>query len=564
MVTAAWRRRTDVPMEASEEVEERSVEVALLLVEDNPADARMVCATLDECYPRRYVVTVVESLAEARGILADHTFDAALLDLSLPDSEGLETIGRLAAAHPELPVVVLTGVDDEAVAMEAVRSGSQDYLLKGQADGPSMARAIRYAIDRKKAEELLVAEQVKLEAKNRELEKAHRQLQAYRDRYIDLYDSAPLGYATLDGDGYVQEINLAGASLVHADRNDIIGFPFSQFVAPDDQQAFLTHVHQCVNKHREITTEVSLVGTTGKIVEVQLRSIPLDEPETGSVLCKTAITDLTEHRQMEEAIRSSRAFLQTIIDAMPDIMMVIDRDFRVVQANRAARQAAAAANIPDHCLLCYQIVLNDHNRTCAALDQTCPLREVVATGKAVFATHVHYDDQGQQHYVDVSASPVFDASNQVTHIVELRRDVTERKLADKALAHERDLLRTLIDNLPDCIYVKDVEGRFVAANLATARVMGASAPEEILGRTDFDFYPEDVARQYWIDEEQLLRSGQPLLDKVEPRIDVAGNRTIVLTTKVPIVDSEGKITGLVGISRVIHEGKCFRADCERQ
>ncbi len=111
----------------------------------------------------------------------------------------------------------------------------------------------------------------------------------------------------------------------------------------------------------------------------------------------------------------------------------------------------------------------------------------------------------------------------------------------------------MIDDLPDCIYVKDAQGRFVAANLATARLMGSAAPSELLGRTDFDFYPPDLAAEYRADEEELLRSGKPLINKDELRCDSNGTLRILLTTKAPMRDDDGKIVGLVGISRDVSE-----------
>jgi len=92
-----------------------------------------------------YVVTPAGSLASATLLLAGQTFDCALLDLSLPDSHGLDTIDHLSAAGPSLPIVVMTGLTDEAVARQAVRRGAQDYLIKGQTDGRTLIRALRYA-----------------------------------------------------------------------------------------------------------------------------------------------------------------------------------------------------------------------------------------------------------------------------------------------------------------------------------------------------------------------------------------------------------------------------------
>jgi PAS domain S-box-containing protein len=134
-------------------------------------------------------------------------------------------------------------------------------------------------------------------------------------------------------------------------------------------------------------------------------------------------------------------------------------------------------------------------------------------------------------------------------------DITERKQAEEALAQERNLLRALIDNVPDFIYVKDVKSRFVTLNPALARLMGVATPDDLMGKTDFDFYPPELAAQYYDDEHTLLQSGQPLLDHEEPNIDAKGNRRWLLTTKVPLRDAQGKIIGLVGMGRDITQLK---------
>jgi PAS domain S-box-containing protein len=130
-----------------------------------------------------------------------------------------------------------------------------------------------------------------------------------------------------------------------------------------------------------------------------------------------------------------------------------------------------------------------------------------------------------------------------------------RKRAEEELAEERNLLRTLIDNLPDYIYAKDTESRFVLGNIAAAREVGVTTPDKMLGKTDFDFFPEELAARYYADEQVIFRSGLPLVNREEPAIDHAGNRLWVLTTKVPLRDSQGQIVGLVGMNRDITERK---------
>ena len=130
-----------------------------------------------------------------------------------------------------------------------------------------------------------------------------------------------------------------------------------------------------------------------------------------------------------------------------------------------------------------------------------------------------------------------------------------------ALLRERNLLRTLIDNLPDFIYVKDAERRFITANPAVARLMGVKSPDDLIGKRDEDFYPERAAAQFKADEEKVFH-GEPVISKSEPNTDHHGRVTEILTTKVPLRDNAGKIVGLVGISRDITELKQRERDLQ--
>jgi DNA-binding NarL/FixJ family response regulator len=127
--------------------------IKVLLVEDNPADAFLLQEALRETGYLKVEVSHVERLDEAFTRLRSNSFHALLLDLSLPDSQGLDTVARAQAEAPHLAIVVLTGNEDEETAVAAVRMGAQDYLLKGDTRGQLLIRAISYAIERKKVQE---------------------------------------------------------------------------------------------------------------------------------------------------------------------------------------------------------------------------------------------------------------------------------------------------------------------------------------------------------------------------------------------------------------------------
>ncbi|RPI21665.1 MAG: response regulator [Acidobacteria bacterium] len=126
--------------------------VRVLLVEDSPSDAQLLQEHLLEVGFERFRVTHVERLQDALTRLSNEVFDVVLLDLTLPDSSGLDTFSRIHSQAPDIPLVVLTSITDQDLAIEAVRHGVQDYLIKGQADARLIARAIRYAIERQDME----------------------------------------------------------------------------------------------------------------------------------------------------------------------------------------------------------------------------------------------------------------------------------------------------------------------------------------------------------------------------------------------------------------------------
>ena len=159
-----------------------SVPLKILLVEDSPSDAALLQESLIQNDQGRFEFTHVESLTEGLDHLRRECFDVLLLDLSLPDSTGHDTFLRARAEAPDMPIIVLTGFGDEAMGLEAVRNGIQDYLIKGQAYGRQTARSICYAIERKQMEKALQKAQAELERKVEErtaqLSEANRDLQA--------------------------------------------------------------------------------------------------------------------------------------------------------------------------------------------------------------------------------------------------------------------------------------------------------------------------------------------------------------------------------------------------
>ncbi len=161
---------------------------------------------------------------------------------------------------------------------------------------------------------------------------------------------------------------------------------------------------------------------------------------------------------------------------------------------------------------------------------------------------------GTHRWVVSRGEAVRDASGKISGLRGTTQDITERKRVEEALAGEQHLLRTLVDLLPTLIFVKDAEGRFLLANEACARYMGAASPQELIGKTDAAFYPPEAAARFRLDELKVMQ-GDSLVDNEEGSELLGDDRRILLTTKIPFRNSAGEVIGLVGASLDITERK---------
>ncbi len=167
---------------------------------------------------------------------------------------------------------------------------------------------------------------------------------------------------------------------------------------------------------------------------------------------------------------------------------------------------------------------------------------------------------GTVHWVLVTGMPIHDACGVTVGAGGLARDITERKQAEATLLREQILFTDLTNTIPDHIYFKDRQSRFIRINAAMARLFGLRDAAEAVGKTDFEMFSEDHARQAYGDEQRIMESGEPMVDFEEKETWPDGHITWVSTTKAPLRDPQGCVTGLVGVSRDI----TLRKEAEEQ
>jgi PAS domain S-box-containing protein len=276
---------------------------------------------------------------------------------------------------------------------------------------------------------------------------------------------------------------------------------------------------------------------TNELVEMPQRSAELEASEA-------------ERKRAAEMVRESEEHYRFMVDSIDLGINFIDCDHNLVMVNAA--QARHFNKSPREMVgkKCYR-ELEKRDAVCPY----CPGVEAIATGRpAQVETHGVRDD-GSRFNVRLRAFPVFRQDGTVIGFVEIGQDITERKAAEEALAWERNLLRALMDTIPDHIYFKDTDSRFIRVSKALAEWFGLSDPMQAVGKTDFDFFTEEHARPAYEDEQRIVRTGQPLVGMEERETWPDRPDTWVWTSKVPLRDEGGKIVGTFGVSRDITDRK---------
>ncbi len=263
-----------------------------------------------------------------------------------------------------------------------------------------------------------------------------------------------------------------------------------------------------------------------------------------------------EKRAADQALRASEAQYRLLATHISDVIWILDLQTSrftyvspSVQGLRGySAQEALAQDLPEWIapasLAHIQNLLPERIEQ-AKKGQVGPYQEeaelLCKNGTAVWTeTTMHYHLNPENNHWEVYG---------------VTRNISERKQAEEKLAAERSLLRTLINNLPDRVYVKDLRGRKVISNIADWQASGGKTMEDIIGKTDLETYPPELAQEFWANDQAVIETGIPIINREEPGRDSLGNPVSVLSSKLPLRDGQGKIIGLVGVGRDITSRK---------
>ncbi len=254
----------------------------------------------------------------------------------------------------------------------------------------------------------------------------------------------------------------------------------------------------------------------------------------------------------EEELAQERELLRTVIDNLPTAIYVKDLQGRKTLANLADLHNIGASSESE--------VLG---RTDADLFPPDVAQRFMADDQAVLASgrpllgreELLVNEQGERQWLLTSKLPLRDPSGDIVGLVGIGQDITEQVEAQEALARERLLLRTILDNLPMVVYAKDSEGRKTMTNPRDLALIGAASSDEVLGKTDHELYDADQSEFFTGHDRQVLDTREPILNLEHPIQDAYGDRHWLLSSKVPLIDAAGELIGLVGVAQDITERK---------
>ncbi len=506
----------------------RRQSLRILLIEHDEAFARMVTGILHQARETLGAVVVAPSLAKALDLMSREEFGVILLEFFMPDGAGLANIVVLQEAAPHTPIIVLGAADDEAIAVEAVHAGAQDYIVKSQLNPSWLLRSIRYTIERHEAEVALIAQE---------------------EKYHNIFDHLVEGIFQSTPDGRYLLANMALARIYgYSSPEDLLqsvtDIGESLYVQPGRREEF----RRIMDEHDTITGfESQIFRKDGSIIWISENCRAIRDAKGRLMHYEGTVEDITARRQAQESVAESEALYHSLVETMPQNVFRKDLQGRFTFANQQyCRHAGLALEeilgktdfdfFPVELARKYQA--DDHR--------------VMVTGQSYEIVEEHQPIGQKKSYVQVVKTPLYGKDGTVTGLQGIFWDITEQKLAEERIREAQENLRisealyhSLVDTMPQCIFRKDLEGRYTFANKEFCRFI-ARSPEAVIGKTIFDFLPPDAAKLRQADDERVMRSRKPVTLIEESKFP-GSDAQYIQVLKIPIIDANGTVTGLQGM-----------------
>jgi len=434
----------------------------LLIVEDNPGDVRLIVEMLHDA-GASVAVESVETQAAAIERLAVADVDVMLLDLGLPDSQGLETFTRLRNAAPGVAIIVLTGDSDAELAVRAVEQGAQDFLVKDRVGAAQLARAIAYALARKQAER----EQSRVEG-----------------LFRATFEQAAVGIAHVGTDGAWLRVNQRLCDMLGYSREELLATTFAAITHPDDVDADVELLRQLSAGDQEnYDVDKRYLRKDGSLVWVRLVAALVRDEEGAPDYQVSVITDITERKQAEKALTSSESRLKAMFDYAPSGIVLIDSlTGRICEANPMA--AKILGRTIEELGEADWMSITHPDDVQASLDSAARMNAGETNGFQMKKRYLRPD--GTTVWVDVTVVPVLVGDEAHPQNVAMIEDITADKAAEELAAGQAVRIeRTLTSVIDIAGSMGEMRDPYTAGHQRRVAELAVRIAQE-LGMSDFE------------------------------------------------------------------------------
>src|SRR5438128_2274075 len=389
-------------------------------------------------------------------------------------------------------------------------------------------------------------------------------LEAAIQRYVDLFDFAPIGYVSFDRVGHIEEINVAAARLLGGSRDRLVGRPFALYIIKEDSALFLNHLLRCRSSESRVETELHLKKRNGEIILAHLASSRMTSSmRDGVVLYQTAIIDLTERKRAEEAIRQSEKRYRALFDLVPVAVYTCDAKGLIQEYNQHAVELwgrEPKRNDPSEKFCGSFKIFYPDGRPMP--HHKCPMARALR-GENLTATDLEIlveQSSGTRRNVLVSPTALRGAQGKIIGAINCLHDITVRKRTENALRESEERSRAVIHQSTAGIVGTDLMGRIIFANEKFCSMLGYKQ-HELIGKTIFEItHPGDMAESRRLFR-RIVRKAEPYqLEKRYRRKD--GAALWVSVSASPLRDAEGKTQSAVAIIIDISDQKKAQAFLE--
>jgi diguanylate cyclase (GGDEF)-like protein/PAS domain S-box-containing protein len=365
-----------------------------------------------------------------------------------------------------------------------------------------------------------------------------------------LMDTLPDHIFFKDAEGRFLRINRALAALYGLDNPaQAVGKTDFDFYPREEAERFRRDEEEILRTGRPLVArEERKTDAAGHTVWHATTKMPIRDKAGRSVGIFGISHDIGPRKAAEATLTEQNYLLGALMDNVPDFIYFKDVQGRFIRANRAVAQRHADGD-PGKLVgkTDFDLFTREHAEPAQRDEQ-----EIMRTGRPLVAKEERetYAD-GTVKWVSTTKMPLRDKDGRVVGTFGVTRDITSHKRAEAALTEQAALLATLMDNVPDRIFFKDAQSRFTCVNRAQAARFGLKDPAEAVGKTDFDFFPREDAERFLRDEQAIMRTGVPMIGRVERKANPDGTAAWTSSTKLPLRSREGEIVGTFGINRDI-------------